>query len=246
MSDKTEIVDYEKLLADMAKKATATERPSSSTISVRSGILMYNKEPVKGNKLEVIIIDSTHANTYYDTEWDQDNPTNPVCWAYSKDPDNEEMVPHPKATKPQHENCQHCPHNQWGSDPKGGRGKACKNSRTLAMLPGDVTAEEVVTSEVATQSLPTTSVKEWSNYVNQASAMFGRPPLGMRTELSVEPHVKHQFHVKFKPLGPVDIGMIKALMDKAALCKDLLEKVYDPNPEKGAESEVKTGGKKKY
>lgn len=245
MSDSTEIVDYEKLMADMAKQATATERPSSGTINVKSGILTVNGDPIKGNKLDVIFISSVQANLYYEEKWDPDDPKNPVCFAYS--PDGENMAPHPASSKPQHHECSTCPMNQWRSDPEGGKGKACKNSRRLAAVPPVDTVEEIAKAEVAVLALPVTSVKEWANYVNLIAATFGRPPLGMLTEIGVEPHMKHQFHVKFTAKGPVDVGYIKALMDKAATTKDLLEKVYDPNPEKGPEDSGKTTGKgKKY
>lgn len=238
----TEIVDYESILAGLAKVATASERPSSSTVGCRAGILTYNKEPIKGNKLDAIIIASSHSNLYYDVPWDEDNPSNPVCFAYSDT--GEDMVPHPASSKKQNDNCATCPQNAWGSDPKGGRGKACKNGRSLAMIPADVKAEEIVKAEVAIQKLPITSVKFWGNYVNLISATFGRPPLGMVTTIGVVPDMKHQFHITFDPKAPVDVSYIKALLDKGALCKELLEKVYEPNSEEGAKPAAKTSGKK--
>lgn len=244
MSDSTEIVDYEKMMRELAKKATATERPSSGTINVKSGILSVNGDPVKGNKLDVIFISSTQANLYYEEKWNPDDPKNPVCFAYSED--GEDMKPHPASSKPQHHECATCPMNQWRSDPEGGKGKACKNSRRLAAVPPVESAEEISKAEIAILALPVTSVKEWSNYVNLIAATFGRPPLGMVTQLGVEPHIKHQFHVKFDPKAPVDVSYIKALIDKAATCKDLLEKVYDPNPEpKAGDDSGKTTGKSK-
>jgi hypothetical protein len=219
MSDSTEIVDYEKMMRELAKKATATERPSSGTINVKSGILSVNGDPVKGNKLDVIFVSSTQANLYYEEKWNPDDPKNPVCFAYSED--GEDMKPHPASSKPQHHECATCPMNQWRS-------------------------EEISKAEIAILALPVTSVKEWSNYVNLIAATFGRPPLGMVTQLGVEPHIKHQFHVKFDPKAPVDVSYIKALIDKAATCKDLLEKVYDPNPEpKAGDDSGKTTGKSK-
>ena len=245
MSDKTEIVDYEKLLADMAKKTASTERPSSGTINVKSGILSVNGDPVKGNKLDLIFISSTQANLYYDEKYDPNDPKSPVCFAYSEDGEN--MVPHPASSAPQCDSCDACPHNRWGSDPDGGRGKACKNTRRLAAVPVPDDVSEIVKCEVAVLALPVTSVKEWSNYVNLLAATFARPPLGMITELGVEPHMKHQFHVKFSPKGTLDVSFLKALMDKAVTCKDLLEKAYDPNPEPSAGGEgVKTKGNKKF
>lgn len=241
----TEVVDYEALLAGLAKKAAASERPTSSTVGCRAGILTFNKEPIKGNKLDAIIIASSHSNLFYENAWDEDNPENPVCFAYGEEDDSEEnpMVPHPASSKIQHPTCKGCPQNQWGSDPKGGRGKACKNGRSLAMIPADVSAEDIVKAEVAIQKLPITSVKFWGNYVNMIAAMFSRPPLGMITTIGVVPDMKHQFHITFEPKGPVDVSYLRALMEKAKMCKELLEKVYEPNPEPG-EKPVKTSGKK--
>jgi len=239
----TEIVDYEKLLADMAKTATATERPSSSTLSFKSGIVALNGEAIKGNKISGIIIASTHANLLYEGKWDPNNPENPVCFAYAQD--GEDMAPHPASEKPQSETCAKCPKNQWNSDPNGGKGKACKNIRRIAFLPDDTKVEEVPTMEIAVAALPTTSVKNWSNYVNLVSTMFSRPPLGMVTEIGVEPHLKHQYHVTFTAKGVIDIGMIRALMERAKTPAviELLHKAYDPNVEKPAEP-VRADGKK--
>ena len=61
-----EIVNYDEILAQLAKKATKTEKPSTSSIGVRAGVLSYNGQPVPGNKLDCIIIASTHANLYYE------------------------------------------------------------------------------------------------------------------------------------------------------------------------------------
>lgn len=242
MSDSTDIVDYEKQLADMAKVAAATERPSVSRIGCRAGILTYNKEPIKGNKLDAIIIASTYHNLYYDTDWDENNPTNPVCFAYS--PDGENMVPHPASSKPQCDSCDACPLNKWGSDPKGGRGKACKNGRSLAMIPADVSAEDIIKAEVAIQKLPVTSIKFWGNYVNLIANMFHRPPLGMITTIGTVPDIKHQFHITFDAKGPVDKSYLRALMEKAERCQELLEEVYEPNAEPAeGEEPVKTTGK---
>jgi len=245
MSDSTEIVDYEKLLQGMAKTAAATERPSSSTLGCKAGILTMNGEAIKGNKIDMIVIASTYSNLYYEEKWDPDNPTNPVCFAYS--PDGENMAPHPASSKPQCETCDKCWANQWKSDPEGGKGKACKNGRKLAGIPADVQADEIDKAEVAIQSLPVTSIKFWGNYVNLIALKYGRPPLGMVTTVGAVPDMKHQFHITFEPVRPVDVSYIKALMDKGALCKDLMEKVYDPNPEvspEEAEARVKAAGKK--
>lgn len=231
-----ELANYDEMLANLAKKATATEAPSSSKISVKAGILSYNGQAAEGNKLDCIIIASTHTNLFYEEKYDSDNITSPVCYAYSEDPDEFPMVPHPKASKPQADDCESCWANQWGSGK--GRGKACKNSRTLAVVPGGVTAEDIATAEVATLNLPVMTVsKMWSPYVHKLSALYQRPPLAMVTTVGVKPDAKSQFLITFDDAGPVDKSLIPGLIARAGTVKALLERVYEPNPEPTEEDE---------
>lgn len=241
----TELVNYEELLAGLAKKATASEKPSSSSIGTKAGVLTYGGQPVPDNKLDCIIIASTHANLYYEDAYDPNNIKSPVCFAYSEGDDEgaeARMVPHPASSKPQHSDCKTCPKNAWGSDPKGGKGKACKNSRVLALIPAGTKAEDIVTAEMASLALPVMSVENWSQYVNKCSALFNRPPLAMYTQIGTKPDPKSQFRVTFLNTALVPNEMIKPLIDKAEAAQSVIKRVYEPNPEVAPEST----GKKKY
>lgn len=224
-----ELANYDEMLAALAKKATAIEKPTTSNIGTRAGILTYNGTPVPDNKLNVIIIASTHANLFYEGAYDEKNPTNPVCYAYSEDGEN--MVPHPKSSKPQHTDCDSCPWNKWESDPNGGRGKACKNSRRLALIPQDTTVEDLQTAEIATMQLPVTSVKIWAQYVNKLSTLFSRPPLGVYTTIGSVPDRDTTFKLTFQNGPLVDVSMIMPLIKKAEVAQEQLERVYEANPE---------------
>jgi hypothetical protein len=240
----TEIANYDEMLAALAKKATKTEKPSSSSIGVRAGVLSYNGTPVPGNKLGAIIIASTHANLLYEGKYDPNNLSNPVCYAYSEDPDEIELKPHPKSSKPQSDKCETCPMNQWGSDPDGGRGKACKNTRRLALVPDGVTPEDLATAEVATLSLPVMSVKNWGNYVNKLATLFGMPPLALKTVVSTQPDQKSQFKITFDDAGPVDKSLIPGLLAKVQTAQQMLEREYEANPEADEEAAEKKPAKK--
>jgi hypothetical protein len=245
-----EIANYDEMLAKLAKKATAIEKPTTSNIGTRAGILTYNGTPVPDNKLNVIIIASTHANLFYEGKYEEKNPTNPVCYAYSED--GEGMVPHPKSSKPQHTDCATCPNNAWESDPEGGRGKACKNSRRLALIPADTTVEDLKTAEIATLQLPVTSVKVWAQYVNKLDALFARPPLGVYTSIGSVPDRITTFKLTFLNGPLVDVSMIMPLIDKASTAQEQLERVYEPNVEltdeqlaAKAEQQAKSAGRAK-
>jgi len=241
-------INYDELLAGMAKQATSVERPSVSTISLKAGQLKYNKQPVAGNKLDCIVIASTHTNLYYEGVYDPDDLANPVCYAYSDSGEN--MVPHPSSSKPQADSCETCPHNKWGSainNGKPGRGKRCKQGRSLALIPASTQSEEVATAELAVMKLPVTSVANWSNYVNKIATLFSRPPLGIITSIGTVPDEKSQFKVVFNQVSPVPNEMLKPLIDRAPKAREILERVYEANLEDdspAAEDEPRKG--KKY
>lgn len=237
MSDTKEIANYDEELAALAKEATKIEKPSTSNIGVRAGVITYNGDPVPGNKLDVIVLSSIHQNLYYEGKWDPQNPTNPVCFAYSSDGEN--MAPHPASSKPQSETCFNCPLNQWKSDPDGGKGKACKNSRKLAVIPAGTEPADLATVEIATLALPVTSVKSWAQYVNKCATLYSRPPLGLVTTIGSVPDVKTQFKITFQNGPLLDNSMLGGLIHKSNNLGDLLERVYEPNPEPTAEDEAK-------
>jgi hypothetical protein len=220
----TEIMSIEDQLAALAKASAAAEKPPTSNISFKAGVLAYNGDPVPGNKLDCIIIASTHVNLFYAGKYDPDALASPICYAYG-DKDSE-MAPHESSAQPQAESCSVCPHNQFGSaDNK--KGKACKNSRHLALIPASTKPEDVATVEVAISKVPVTSVKAYSTYVHKIRTLYNRPPLGLITEISVTPDVKTQFKVNFVQKELVDTGIIGALIQKSGECMDLLRKEYD-------------------
>jgi len=242
-----QLANYDEELAKLAKKVVKTEKPSASSVTAKAGILAYNGTPCAGNKLDVIIIASTHANLFYEEKYDPNDIKSPVCYAYSEDPEEVDMVPHPKSPKPQAERCADCWANKWNSDPDGGKGKACKNSRRLALIPSGVTAEDLPTAEVATLSLPVMTVsKRWSPYVHKLATLFGLPPLAMITKLGTIPDQKSQFQITFDDVGPVDKALIPGLLAKAGTVKEILEKEYEPNAEPDPDAPEKPTKKRKF
>lgn len=201
----TEVVRWDEELARQAKEVAALERPSLSNISLRSGVMMLNGMQVPGNKLQCVIIASAFQNRFYKDRFDANNPSSPVCFSLS--PTGVDMVPHADSVDVQSESCEDCPQYKWGSDPLGGRGKACKATRRLALLPASALAggldNAVKQAEMAVLTVPVTSGKNWANYVNSIAVEFQRPPWGMLTEITVQPNPETQFEVKFQAAGIV-------------------------------------------
>lgn len=110
--------------------------------------------------------------------------------------------------------------NEWGSAGEGRRGKACKETRRLAVIPADSldSVEDLVGAELAMAKIPVTSVANWSNYVHKTSAVDGLPFWAVLTEMSVKPHIKNQFEVNFNREEVIDdTDALAAIMKKVEM-----------------------------
>lgn len=199
----TALVNWEERLAGYATEAAAEESVSGTWMSLRAGRLTIDKVPVAGNKLDCVVIANARENAYYVGKFDPNAPKPPACYAIQPIVDSttneDDMKPHPKASSPQSEYCHNCPRNQWGSG-EGGKGKACKNVRRLALLPLDAAqdAARTTASDSIYLKLPVMSVKNWSKYVNDVASIAKRPPFAVVTQISTEPDPKSQFKVTFQ------------------------------------------------
>jgi hypothetical protein len=188
-------------LAEDAKLAAASERPAVGNFSTQSGVLSYSGTPVPGNKIELVIMTAAFRNVWYAGKFDRNNIVAPNCFALSLADAN--MQPHANVQEPAAASCAGCPNNEWGSDPNGGRGKACKQSRRLIMLPADAIdkgADAVMNAEFAKMDIPVTSVKNYSSYVNSLAASANVPTYAAITEVSIVPDMKTQFKINFRPM----------------------------------------------
>lgn len=237
-------------LAASAKQAAATERPDVAKLSLRAGILSYNGEQVKGNKLPCVIVAMTYENVHYVDKFDADNPKSPKCFSISLT--DAGMTPHsvvPEEFK-QNGDCATCWASQWGSDPKGGKGKACSQKRRLVLLPLDAleSPEAVKKAEVAVVTVPVMSVKNYSKYVNGLAAQENLPPWAVVTELTTQPNVKSQFTLEFNAVKPIrDVAVLKAIQARKGEFELLASIPFEPYVVP-AEAPAEEGGdfKKKF
>lgn len=229
-SKTTAVVKWDEALAARAQMAKKAEESVStgSFISLKSGVMSYNGNPVPGNKLDVVVVDAILENHHFDDAYDPNTPQSPSCYAFGRDED--EMSPHEKVDEPFSEKCKGCPNNEWGSADTG-RGKACKNVRRLAVIPADALdggAEGVEEAAIAYLKVPVTSVKAWAGYVNQLAAA-NKPPLAFVTEISVTPDAGSQFKVNFKAKESIEDGeLIGALLAKADVVEQTIAFPYQP------------------
>lgn len=228
---------WDERLAQDAQNVASQEVPKIPQISLKGGIMAYQGVAVPGNKLNCIILGSAFQHRWYEKEFDPNKPATPGCFALSMTGDN--MEPHEASPNKQSDSCETCENFKWGSDPKGGRGKACKAGRRFTILPAAaVQAGGVKKAEMAMLTCPVTSVRNWANYVNRIASEFRRPPYAMLTEISLHPHAKTQIELKFEAIGIIeDEGSLADIVNRLVMSETILMAPYEfsENAEKPAE-----------
>ena len=230
--------------AKLAEQAEATAKAEANSgggnfISLKSGVLSYNGAPVPGNTIAVVITGAVFENSFYEGKYESENPQPPRCYAFSTVEDD--LAPRPDwVDEPISEVCHGCPNNEWASA-ETGRGKACKNSRRLALIVAgtlnhktDVfTAydrEALQASPLVYLKVPVTSVKAYANYVKQVAGSLRLPPHGIVTRLSVQPDANTQLRVEFEALEPVDKKLLDVVFARHDEAMASIEFPY-PKPE---------------
>lgn len=212
----TAVVTWRDKMAAVTKQAAESEAPKGGFLSFKGGNMSYDDVPIPGNVLKVVVVDFLLENAIFKEKYNPNKPASPMCYAFGRSED--ELMPHPDAPEPQAESCIDCPNNEWASDPEGGRGKACKNSRRIAIIPADSVAkgpEAIKKANVVMCKIPVTSIKNFSTFVNQCVQALGTPPFGVLCELSVKPHPTSLFQVHWKVLEKIeDEVILEALLNK--------------------------------
>jgi len=205
-----ELVRWDEELAAAAKAAQAAAAQAGgggNFISIKGGVLSVDGNPVPNNALAGVVVDFVMENKFFASDYDPDSPTPPSCYAFGRT--KEEMGPHDEAEDKQSEQCEGCPQNEFGTSDRG-RGKACKNTYRLLVLPaGELDREgrfsppegpEDLKGPLYSLSVPPTSLKAFGGYVKQLSGNL-RPPWAVFTLIRIVPDPKTQVAVTFESLG---------------------------------------------
>lgn len=243
----TAVVPWQQELAEQTKAAVKSMESvaTGQFFSTRAGVLSWAGNPLPNNQMGVVIADGVFEHAFYEGDFDSDNPTSPVCFAFGRD--EAAMAPHEKSTKPQAEKCAGCPNNVFGSAEKG-RGKACKNMARLALLPaGQFNAkgefeldDDPAHYQAATPGyyrVSVTSVKGYAAHVLGMANLLERPPHAVVTKIKVIPDAKNQFKSSFETLMPAPDELMPVLMARHKELADAIMFPYQPPsdeaPEKG-------------
>ena len=224
----TSMARWDEKLAALAQQNAATAATTGGgykSISTKGGLFTVDGEAA-GEELDVVIVGFTLENAYYTADYDPDNPSSPVCFAFGDDAKT--MAPIPEDVEElQNEKCRGCPQNEFGSAERG-NGKACKNQAKLLVIdPDDL--DDLANAEPRTLKVAVTSVQNLSAYVKDLETKFRRPPLAYVTKLKLVRDPKTQFKMLFSIESEIEDGdIIGGLLDMHEAKIVDLRKPYEP------------------
>ena len=179
-STKKDVVNVQEALKkELAGMKDRVEPPSGYMISTKGKVFNLPNGSSSDGPLTCVVLDWATANTYFEGIYNPKDVKPPVCFAISAEP--AKAAPSDKVPNKQAELCSDCPKNEWGSDPQGGKGKACKNTRRLLIVPIDATEK----TPCWVISVSPTGLKYFDKYVNTLADM-GTHPIEVATDISFE------------------------------------------------------------
>lgn len=192
----TELVNIQ---AELEKQALAiasrVAAPTGNRIKVNTNKSFRLPNGQEGpGPIDVVIVDFAAAHYYYTSPWQENNPVPPVCFAINFDANT--LVPSPNSPDKQAEVCAVCPQNQFESAANG-KGKACRNTRQLAVLPLDATDD----TPIWLLSLSPTAIQPFDKFVTAMARKYNGPPMKIVTRIGFDPTVNYA-SLRFADGGP--------------------------------------------
>lgn len=172
--------------------------------------------------INAVIVDFVSANYYFEGTYDPNDIEPPLCVAIGPEPTS--LIPFDSSPNKQSDTCAGCPQNQFGSAPRG-RGKACQNTRLLYLLATDANAE---TAGLILKVSPT-ALKGFDGYVSSIARTFQCPPIGVVTEISLNPDLDYPSLVFSNP-QPISKDLLSEAISRKAQARERLMAAPDFTP----------------
>lgn len=166
----------------------------------RNIITKPDDEDEPASNIQVIILDANPnlSKNYYESEYEEGSTASPDCFS------EDGKFPSAEVEAPQAKSCATCPHNAWGSG-KAGRGKACQDSRRLAIAPSD-NPEEPMLLRVPPASLK--GLREFGTTLGKRGVSFD----AVVTKLRFDPEQSSPVLI-FKPVGFLDAATYEKVQE---------------------------------
>lgn len=227
----TALVTLESIQSTLAEDAAADTSKiilgEGNKISIKGKKFKYRDTDL-GNPLNLIIIDSVIERSYYDRKYDADNTCPPACFALA-DSEHDDLSPSINSPDAQSENCNECPHDEYGTALVG-KGKRCRTHIRLLCVDGaydTYSVDDLDELEYAILSVPATSLNAWKGYVNKLGKHKSMPTYAVVTEVSFDPESDYG-KLEFNLVETVqDPNLIMAIREKRNELYDTLRYEYD-------------------
>ena len=167
-------------------------------------------------EIEASVVEFVAANYYYTESFDRGNIVPPACFSISDEPAT--MVPSINSPDPQSGSCASCWANQFGSS---GKGKACQNTRLLALLPTDADVD----TPVAIIKISPTAIRAFDGHVSAVARKRSLPVRAIVTKLSFSDD--QYSSVRFTDLGPANKELVALSYSQLEDAKERLN--VEPN-----------------
>lgn len=158
-------------LADLQKRISA---PSGDRITITQGKTFKLPNGTELDEIEAVIVDFSAANYFYTEGYERGVISAPQCFALGLEPAG--LIPSDNSPDKQCAACAGCWANQFGS---AGKGKACQNTRLLALLAPDADAE----SPLMILKVSPTALKSFDGHVASVARSKQVPVRGVITKL---------------------------------------------------------------
>lgn len=206
--------------AKQSKAPVAKFTFGAPRVSFKGGRVNVDGQPVKDNKLPIIVIDTVLAKAYYEEAYEEGKAATPACYAFHPS-DEKALTPHEAAPKKQHDRCFGCPHNVFGTSDVG-RGKRCRDEvRVIGIVPTDT---DYKGAEARLVTITGNSLKTWSEYLSKLDVL-GTFPEGVITEMSTEPF-KSAFRITFNRIGDITKEQYDTLQTRVPVAREQLMQPY--------------------
>lgn len=206
----------EQLAAEASDITRRIAAPTGDRIRFNSNRSFITPDGLEGEELEVVVLDFMSSNVFYEGIYDRDNPQPPACFSIGPEPST--LVPSPSSPNRQADTCASCPNNQFGSAITG-KGKACKNTRLIAVTPATVLEDEEQQADapIWIMAIPPTSLKAFDSYVSSLATKHRRIPIGVVTRVTMDPgstYAAPRFSI-VRPLENDELGICMPMRESA-------------------------------
>lgn len=177
---------------------------------------------VLGPEIDMVVIDFISANRYYVRPYNPKQPEPPVCFAFGRI--IKEMAPDDTSPEKQNEDCASCQWNEFKTDSRG-IGKACKNTREVAVITHDQWDLPPNEQKIMIYSVPPTAIKTFDGVVSYALNTFNMPPIKIIVRASA---IKNANYVtaSFTPTGEVN-PQLEGHFQRIPECEEMLYHIPD-------------------